>query len=413
MVTSLTTLFALYYFFFAKKMYSNQKELRLIKTNLQTITKQANDIILVIDLVYGNIYSANDKASELLSYSNEELLNKTIHDLHPKELLNLSSQTIAKVWDEKGLVYQNLPFVDANGEKIEVECSAKILVYNDEPAILIYARDITERLILEREILQKNELIIAKNESITDSINYASRIQKVILGETDDFKQIFNDAFIFYKPHSIVSGDFYWYAKIENKIIVIAADCTGHGVPGAFLTILGHNFLEDIVRKENTFMPNEILSKLNHKMLDRLGNKETDTGVKDGIDVSILSFDLDSQKVYFSGAKNPLLLIKGGMPTRIKGSSFSIGGSVKDKSYDLNELELEKGTTYYLYSDGFQDQFGGENNKKYMAKKFREYLASIHKEEMDKQLINLEKEFNSWKGNYSQTDDILVIGIKV
>ena len=212
MVTALTTLFALHYFFFAKKIQSNQKEVNLIKTNLQTITKQANDIILVIDLVYGTIYSANDKASELLSYSNEELLNKTIHDLHPKELLNLSSQTIAKVWDEKGLVYQNLPFVDANGEIIEVECSAKILVYNDEPAILIYARDITERLMLEREIQQQNELISDKNKSITDSINYASRIQQVILGETTEFNQLFNDAFIFYKPHSIVSGDFYWFA---------------------------------------------------------------------------------------------------------------------------------------------------------------------------------------------------------
>lgn len=411
-VFMLTALFTVNYFRLSQKYKTKYSEIEIQKNNFETISKKANDIILTIDIVNGNIYNANLQAAETLGYSIDELCSKTIFDLYPKNLLNLSSQIIAEVWDKRGLVYQNLPFMTAKGELLDVESSAKVLVYNDKPVIIIYARDIRERLKLQREILDKNIQLEEKNKSITDSITYASRIQTAVLGNPAELNTLFDNAFVFFKPHSIVSGDFYWFYQSENYKIVIAADCTGHGVPGAFMTLLGNNFLEEIVDNKKIVMPDKILQELDTKVSNSL-NKNAKKQINDGMDMAVLTFDYSNNKVFFAGAKNPLCIVKMNKLEVIKASRFPIGGQSENKEFEHHEFEMEKNTTFYIYSDGFQDQFGGTEKRKFMSRNFRELLLQISQYDMPQQKEILDEGLQKWKGNIHQTDDILVIGIKV
>jgi len=411
-VFTLTALFAFYFYKLAQAAKKSQIDLVIQKNNFETISKKANDIILTIDIVNGTIYNANLQAAETLGYSVEELCKKTIFDLYPKNLLDLSAQTIAEVWDKKGLVYQNLPFLTSKGELLDVESSAKVLVYNDKPVIIIYARDIRERLRLEREIREKNEELEEKNKNINDSITYASRIQNAVLGNPAELNSMFKDAFLFFKPHSIVSGDFYWLHQSNEFKIVIAADCTGHGVPGAFMTMLGHNFLEEIIDNQKIIMPDKILYELDKKISGSL-NKDSNKQVNDGMDIAVLTFDSLQNKAFFCGAKNPLCIVRNKNLEVVKASKHPIGGQIEKKEFELHEFDLVKDTTFYIYSDGFQDQFGGKDKRKFMSKNFRDLLLEISDFDMTKQKEILNDSLNLWKGDNHQTDDILVIGIKV
>ncbi len=409
----LVLVFSIYFFVISIKSKNKIDDLLLQRNNYETISKKANDIILSIDIVTGSIYSANNQASEMLGYSISELCKKTIHDLHPNDLIDLSAQTIAKVWDKKGLVYQDLPFITAKKEILDVECSAKVLVYNDKPVIVIYARDIRKRLKLEKDIRERNQLIADKNKSITDSINYARRIQQAILGDHEKIKSLFKDSFVLLKPHSIVSGDFYWFYQAENYKVIAAADCTGHGVPGAFMTVLGHDFLEEIIGDQKIIMPDEILYQLNKKVVARLSVEDSKDQITDGMDIAILSFDERNSKVYYSGAKNPLCIIHNNELEIIKPSKNPIGGRRKEKKFELHEINIKPDTTFYIYSDGFQDQFGGDNDRKFLSTNFRSLLKKISVYDMSEQEKILGDLLKTWRGDHPQTDDVLVIGIKV
>ena len=412
-VMMLAVFFAANFYFRLEDTRKKAAQLEIEKHNFETISKKANDIILTIDIATGKIYNANNQASKVLGYPHAKLIKKTIHDLHPRELWKLSAETIAEVWEKKGLVYQNLPFLTAQAELIDVECSAKVLIYDDKPVIIIYARDIRERLRLERSIRKQNELITEKNKNITDSITYASRIQEAVLGKPDYLKKLFDEAFTFFKPHSMVSGDFYWFHRIGHYKIAIAADCTGHGVPGAFMTLLGYNYLSEIIENKKIIMPDEILNELNKKITASLNKESAEKRVNDGMDIAVLTFDTEQNKLYYSGAKNPLCIVKDGEMEVIKASRSAIGGLGTEKQYDLHNFNLEKGSTVYIYSDGFQDQFGGNKNRKFLSKKFRNLLLEISPYEPEMQKSILEKIFTRWKGDNEQTDDVVIVGIKV
>src|SRR4051812_31853801 len=233
---------ALVFFIKSSNIQKALKEISTDKTNYENITQQANDAMFVIDIVNGNIYTANPKLSELLGYDHDKLLKLTVFDLHPKEMLHRSSEVIADVWEKKGLIYTDVPLLTASGEILPVECSAKVIPYDGRPAILIYARDIRERLKMEKDIRDKNKIIEEKNKDITDSINYAQRIQQAILSDKSEIKKQLPDSFVLFKPKDIVSGDFYWFSHKEGTTFIAAADCTGHGVPGAFMSMVANSF---------------------------------------------------------------------------------------------------------------------------------------------------------------------------
>ena len=277
--------------------------------------------------------------------------------------------------------------------------------------------------IQKNQIYQKNQIIEKKNENITASINYASRIQKAILGNEDSISSNFKDSFIFLKPRDIVSGDFYWYTEVKKSgvtkkmerqtvyyKVIVAADCTGHGIPGGFMTVLGNTLLDEIINENKLTNVSRILSVLDRKLLMKLQPH----GVNDGMDMAILIFDQDNNQVSFAGAQNPLILIRNGEIIQIKGSKFPIGSSqyrVK-KKFESHVIDCQPGDCYYIFSDGFQDQFGGDDDKKYLKKRFREFLFSIHHFPMEEQKKLLLNELKSWQGEQSQTDDVLVIGVR-
>lgn len=269
---------------------------------------------------------------------------------------------------------------------------------------------------LNKEVLVQKDIVEERNSQITSSIEYAQRIQKAILGKESLLKDFFNESFILFEPKDILSGDFYWFYenKAENIKIVIAADCTGHGVPGALTTVLGSSILNDIIIQKKTYSPDLILKALDKAVISSFSSKSGgDLNVQDGMDISILTFQED--EILFSAAKNPLYYIQNEKIHQIKGSKFAIGSNQykTEKVFDLHKLNLSKGTKMYIFTDGFQDQLGEKQDRKYMTKNYREFLHETSTKNMSIQKDLLQEEFIKWKGNKSQTDDVLVIGIEI
>ncbi len=276
------------------------------------------------------------------------------------------------------------------------------LIYSTQNLNQIYERK-TQFLLNETSL---------QNQHIKDSIKYAQRIQMAIIGAKEIIVKSFEDAFVFFSPKDIVSGDFYWYGEEDNKKIVIAADCTGHGVPGALMTVMGNDFINEIVHFHKITSPADILQALDKKVIQALQKENNHEKRDDGMDIAILTFE--DNRLTFAAAKNPLYWVRNNEMNQIKGDVFPIGSAKykTEKVFTQHHIEAQKGDVFYLFSDGFQDQFGGENDKKYMTKRFREYLLSISQQKMSIQENLLKEELDKWKNHQPQTDDILIIGIK-
>lgn len=260
---------------------------------------------------------------------------------------------------------------------------------------------------------QKNE-IESKNILITDSINYAKTIQDTILPDESMFKDNFNEHFVFFKPKDIVSGDFYWLSKYQNKVICAVADCTGHGVPGAFMSLLGYNMLEQSIN-EGKGEPGKILNALNNIVLNTMEKDRSVNFVKTGMDISIVSFDRETMMLEYAGAHNSLYYVSENKLNEIKAENFSIGCLIEGKPplFMNHKLNVKSGDMIYLISDGYPDQIGGLKRKKFFYKPFRDLLESISTKKANEQFEKLDEIFNDWKGSYPQTDDVLIIGIRL
>ncbi|MFZ5940484.1 MAG: SpoIIE family protein phosphatase [Bacteroidota bacterium] len=265
----------------------------------------------------------------------------------------------------------------------------------------------------KEEIACQRDLISAQKKDLTDSINYASRIQTALIPGKELVTSLVPDNFILYRPRDIVSGDFYWASKKGEQVIMVAADCTGHGVPGSLLSMLGITFLEDIVQIEGITSPGKILDRLRERMIKALRQSGKDTVMKDGMDIVVVSISLDVKAVHFAGAKNPLYLVRQDQLLEIKGDSFPVAISDRMLPFSEHRFELGKGDLIYLFSDGFADQFGGQKEKKFKYKRFRDLLYSLKDLPMSEQRALVEKAFDEWKGEIEQIDDVLVIGIRL
>jgi len=259
------------------------------------------------------------------------------------------------------------------------------------------------------------EDIEEKNRHIEDSIRYAKRIQNAILPPDQYVRRLFNDYFILYLPKDIVSGDFYWVSHTDNKAFIAAVDCTGHGVPGAFMSIVGHDRLNYAVNVEEARHPSDILDSLNRGVTGTLRQTRSELSVKDGMDIALLSIDFDKNTLEYAGAFNPLYHIRDNELQKISGDKFPIGAFVGEElnKFNNHELDLKSGDILYVFSDGYPDQFGGERNKKFMTKRFRELLMEVHGQPMKKQKELLTQRIHDWMGENEQVDDILIIGIRI
>lgn len=270
------------------------------------------------------------------------------------------------------------------------------------------------------ELKKLNQEIEQKNEEITSSIEYARRIQDAML-PLDTSIELYRDyAFILYQPRDIVSGDFYWIhsrpsPKDPSKKLVITAavDCTGHGVPGAFMSMIGKDLLDNIIIAQGVIAPQDILSQMDLGVRKALNQDQTDN--QDGMDMAITVIDEANECVHFAGANNPLLYFQHNQMQYIKGSKCGIGGGkhLPDKLFEQHTIPLDTCTELYIFSDGYQDQFGGPQNKKFMKPRFRELISSIHHLPMQEQHVILEKTLTDWMGDQSQVDDILIMGIRL
>ncbi len=265
---------------------------------------------------------------------------------------------------------------------------------------------------------RSNHILSEKNRRITESINYAKRIQHAILLRDDEIRKILPNSFIYFQPLNIVSGDFYWISKHNNRVVVAAIDCTGHGVPGAFMSLICNSILYETIMDKKILDPSEILSRLNKGIINLLRQDNDETSSMDGMELSLCVIDHQDSSIEFAGAMNPGFIVRQGKVEMLEADVQTIGGmnyfldKSKDAEFTTTKVQFEKGMSLYLLSDGFTDQFGGPDNKKFNNKRFKQLLLDIQSLSMDEQKDAIDKALLDWKGNQDQIDDILIIGMK-
>ncbi|TAH20792.1 MAG: GAF domain-containing protein [Cytophagales bacterium] len=316
------------------------------------------------------------------------------------EVLRLLSAQIS-ISLENALLYENLE------EKVR-ERTQKLNERNEEVKA-------------QAEILTStNKELDSKNQAITASINYAQRIQSAMLPLDEDFKKYFSEYFVFFRPRDIVSGDFYWLREKNGKVIVAAVDCTGHGVPGAFMSLISEAKLDEVVNTNEVITADEVLNQLNIGIKASLQQEETNN--RDGMDMALCIIDKQAKTMEYAGAGNPLIYVQNDDEDNpklhyIKADIYPIGGFNKSMAHDFKKhlIDISTPTTFYIFSDGFQDQFGGSEKRKFMTKRFRELLFELHSKPMDVQKQLIGETLESWmaEGNSPQIDDILVMGFRV
>ena len=261
---------------------------------------------------------------------------------------------------------------------------------------------------------EKNKIIEEKNKDITDSIVYAKRIQQAKLPNKDDIYSSLSQCFILFKPKDIVSGDFYFFHRNEKLVFIASADCTGHGVPGAFMSMIGSEKLDDAFAHSNDL--SQILSYLNRGIKTALKQSESDDSTRDGMDIALCAVNIRERTVNYAGANRPLWIVRSGATAieEIKATKKAIGGLTDDNQhFDSHEIQLQAGDTFYIFTDGYADTFSGKDDKKLTTKKFKDILLSIQDKKMKEQEAYLDNFIEEWKGGTEQVDDILVIGVRL
>jgi len=319
-------------------------------------------------------------------------------------------ETETKISSEKTIWMQTTltPILNKNGE-------IKNIVAIDSDITKLKKAE--EKIILQSKELENNlNELEKKNELIVNSIEYARKIQEAFLPSISEFRNIFSDSFVFIKPRDVVSGDFFWVYTAGNMKFVAVADCTGHGVPGAFMSIIGSTILNEIVREKKIYQPSQVLTMLNQGIISALHqNKELQNTQNDGMDIVFCAFNITSKKIVLATTSHMAIVCDGYGVHKINCNLFSIGDAFSARSevvYNETEINVDKNSQIFLYSDGFHDQFGGPNNTKYMTEPFEEFLASIYKFPVDEQIKKVDKNFRAWKKENKQIDDVLVIGLK-
>jgi len=283
-----------------------------------------------------------------------------------------------------------------------------------------------------RYVRETNKKINEQKEQITDSITYAQRIQSAVLPSQELMSELLPEHFVLYRPKDIVSGDFYWIKEVQDHLVIVGADCTGHGVPGAFMSMLGMTMINDLIGDRCFDAPGAILDRLRENVKELLVQQGNSDEQKDGMDLAIAVFNKTTREIHFSGANNPLYIIR--KKNQLEQKELEAYASVDNGEYRLFELKGDKqpiGThweetpfrttsvklmeqdAFYMFSDGYIDQFGGEDRKKFKSVNFKKLLLSVQKESMDTQRQALENTFDQWRGSYEQLDDIIVLGVRI
>jgi len=375
---------------------------------MQALSENSPDLITRISKE-GTVFYINPIIENYTGHDKAEYLQKPLADIDisPK-IIDTWGNILGEVLDKSDKVSKEVDFPSDMGERI-MQVNA-IPEYNDHQvldSVLIVSHDITERKTIELEVQYKNK-------KITESINYARRIQEAIIPDTKYIQKFLPESFILYKPRDVVSGDFPWFLQKGDNFYIAAVDCTGHGVPGALISLIGYFLLNNIVNSSGVEEPSIILDMLDEQVTRTLKQDEPDSTTRDGMDIALCKINPKEAILEYAGAHRPLMYIANNELKEIKGDKYPIGGGqYKNRSKFKNSvIKYEKGDSFYIFSDGFPDQFGGENNRKFSPRQIRRILEAHKHKTMDEVHQAFDDAFETWKGDSKQTDDVLMIGMK-
>lgn len=378
-----------------------------MRSKMQALSENSPDLITRLE--HDSISYINPTIETYTGKSPSHFLNKKVKETElDTVILDQWLAIVEQVNASQTTVSAEMDFPAEMGKRImQVNAIPEYDDHENIESVLVVSHDITERKEIELEIQNKNK-------KINDSINYAKRIQNAILPNSRLINKVLPDSFILYKPRDVVSGDFPWFVQIKNDIFIAAVDCTGHGVPGALLSLIGYFLLNDIVRSRKITEPGKILDLLDEGVTQTLRQDQDDSATKDGMDIALCRINIEARTVEYAGAHRPLYYMKNGVMDEVKGNKFPIGGGIykNQTNFTTTRLELGKGDSFYFSSDGFPDQFGGPEVRKFGPKKTRETIERIYKGSMAEAAQVFETEWEAWKGEHKQTDDVLLIGIK-
>ena len=409
-------------------LYTKQKKYSEAQSTFEkslSEAQQANDTQLISNIYksLGNLFLVTNRFDQAI-----ETLSKSIEickQLNLKVVLMKAHEFIAEAYEKKGdlaSAYHNFKAYYTLSEEIkqtdtDIKLKGLQLKFDVDEAkneAELYRLKNIDLVTANNEIERQKQEIVLKNQEITDSIVYARRIQNSILPETSAIQTISQEHFVLYKPKDIVSGDFYWISENEEKVYFAVIDCTGHGVPGAFLSIIVNNLFNKAIHEQNLVETQKILEYIHQELIVSLNKKNNDSG-KDGMDVALCSIDKKTRELQYSGANNPLIIVRNGQLIELKPDKMMIGNNLvyTDKQISLNSINLLKNDMLYLYSDGYADQFGGPKGKKFKSKRLKSLFLEIFEKSCVKQLQELENTFIEWKSNLEQIDDVCIMGIKI
>ncbi|MFD0999306.1 PAS domain S-box protein [Ohtaekwangia kribbensis] len=377
-----------------------------MRSKMQALSE--NSLDLITRLEGESISYINPVIEEYTGKQPAYFLNKKVKDAElDQSVLEGWLKVVEQVNATNQKADTEMDFPSEMGKRImQVNAIPEFDESNKLESVLVVSHDITERKMIELEIQNKNK-------KITESINYAKRIQTAILPNSRVIGRALPDSFILYKPRDVVSGDFPWFVQIKEEIFIAAVDCTGHGVPGALLSLIGYFLLNDIVRSRKITEPGKILDLLDEGVTTTLRQDE-DSTTKDGMDIALCKINMATREVEYAGAHRPLYIMKSGAMEEVKGNKFPIGGGIfkNQTNFTNTYVKLNEGDSIYFSSDGFPDQFGGPEGRKFGPKRVRDIIERVHTSSMNEAVTIFDQEWEGWRGDHKQTDDVLLIGIK-
>lgn len=409
-----------------EKQYREMQKFTYEFELLSILANETDNLVIVTDK-NGNLTFANKSFREIFGLSDIE----TNSDVNIFDLKGFDS--IRDLFRESVTTRNNaqteLYVITKFQRRLWLQISISHAVFDDNHRVMLIATNINNLKFAEEEISQQSEELMVQSEQLeamnteleyvnqvtTDSINYAQRIQYAILPRREDYIKHIIDSFIMFRPRNIVSGDFYWYGEAAGKAYFVEADCTGHGVPGALMATIGNTLLNEIVISENVSNPAIILKELDRKVKSVLRQEAGLPEQQDGMDMTIAQYDYEKQELSISIANQFAFLYHEGELKALEGSLFAIGGSelhTRKPDFNLYRFMINPGDIFYMFSDGYRDQFNRDETEKMMYQRFKDIILEVLKLDMDKQKAILSQRFDEWKGSTRQIDDVLVWGIK-
>ncbi len=373
------------------------------------------DTLVVVVNNNGSVEYVSKSSKKLLGYEPEQLLGEQWW-IKPRASLEEGQEIREKI---KNVLLNDSSRISQSFEHALKTSQGMIKWFKwssslmNENQLVGIGLDITEKKLSEQRMLEVNRSLVERNKEITDSIHYAQKIQQAILPDPSFLREKFADGFVLYQPKDIVSGDYFFFHETETKRYVAAIDCTGHGVPGAMMSVIANSLLKEVFFNKKITSPEEILYELDELLFEALNKNNTEDIRYDGMDISLISVDKQTNLMEFAGAMRPIFIIQDGVLAKIKGSKFPLGFHHCKKEFVLNTLQLNVGDMIYLSSDGYGDQFGGDRNKKMNRRGFKELLLSVADMSGEEQEAFLEYAHKNWKQDEEQTDDLLVIGVRI